>query len=46
MRARYINGGCDLALVFAEFLFKRKFKANAFEIIMENLKDSLNKIDF
>jgi transposase-like protein/ribosomal protein S27AE len=46
MRARYINGGCNITLVFVEFLFKKKFKTNVFEKIMENLKDSLNKIDF
>ncbi|KCZ81605.1 hypothetical protein H312_00929 [Anncaliia algerae PRA339] len=45
-RSRYINQNNDLSLYFAEFAFKRKYKDQAFEKILENLKDSLNKIQF
>lgn len=45
-RARFIGQKTELSLYFAEFAFKIKYKNRAFEKIIENLKDSLNKIDF
>jgi DNA-directed RNA polymerase subunit M/transcription elongation factor TFIIS len=46
LRERSITYHCDIPLIFAEFLFKRKYKENTFIVIMRNILGSLNKLEF
>jgi IS1 family transposase len=46
IRDRHINNPGELSLLFAEFLFKKHYGDACFEMIMKNLINSLNNIDF
>jgi hypothetical protein len=44
LRERSITYNCDIPLIFAEFLLKRKYKENTFIVIMKNVPNSLSKL--
>ncbi|KCZ78255.1 hypothetical protein H311_00718, partial [Anncaliia algerae PRA109] len=46
IRNRGLNKNGDLTLIFAEFLFKKKYKEETFITILKNLKDSYELINF
>lgn len=46
IRARGLRCTGDLTLMFAEFIFKKRYKERTFSVILSNLKDSLDRINF
>ncbi|KCZ75382.1 hypothetical protein H311_03644 [Anncaliia algerae PRA109] len=46
IRNKGLNKNGDLSLIFAEFLFKSKYKDDVFHKILRSLENSLEKINF